>query len=169
MSFRRAAGVVLLGLVCVILQSSLLRVSGGIFASVPNLSLALVLYLAFYEVSAIGAVLAFLVGLQLDLFSGMIIGPAAASFVLIYGLIACFAQRIFVESNLSVFFAALFSSLASSSIYVGLTIGNSRDLSDVIGSIITESIYTALLSPLVFWSVRLLFLGKERASWRFNG
>ncbi len=167
MSFKKGLALLLIGFVAVLLQTTVFRSWGGVFATAPNISLALVLFLAFYEASPVGAFLAFFLGLQVDLFSGLLLGPSAASFVLIYGLIACFAQRIFVESKISVFVAAFFGSLIMSLVYVALTIGSSRGFSELWLGILGEALLTALLAPFIFLGIRSFVYRRDASTYRY--
>jgi rod shape-determining protein MreD len=107
-----------LGLIGIFLQGAVLA---GIIPSrffIPNLLLTLVVFLGFYEVSVLGAVLSFLLGLELDIFSGNLVGPWAGAFTVIFGFLALFAQRVFVESGFAVMLVIFVTSLASQLVLV---------------------------------------------------
>lgn len=65
---------------------------------VPQGVLVCVVFLAFYEFSLAGVALAFFLGLLLDLSSGVLLGPWAGSYVIVYSVFAFLSQRLFVES-----------------------------------------------------------------------
>lgn len=65
---------------------------------VPQCVVVSVVFLSFYECSALAAIGAFGLGLLVDLASGVSIGPWAGSYVFVFGLFTVFSQRLFIES-----------------------------------------------------------------------
>lgn len=98
-ALRRLLLILPLSLLIIFVQSTLLRAILPSFL-VPNLLICTVVFLAFYCPSAFGAVLAFSIGLLVDLYGGVMLGPWAGAYVIVFLLFALFSQRIFVESKL---------------------------------------------------------------------
>ncbi len=161
---KRTALILLLGLVAVWVQGGVLRSIVSDNGIVPNLILILVVYLAFYEANPFGALLAFLLGFEFDLLSGVRLGPWAGSFVLLFGLLSCFAQRIFVESLLATAVVVFFSSLVVSLVYFLCTYELHPLSSSRGGYILIEALLTAVLAPIVFKLLRLIVRRREQVT-----
>ncbi len=165
---KRAALVLILGLVAVWIQGTVLR---GLFSAqgvVPNLVLILVVFLGFYELSVFGALLAFLVGLEFDLFSGVRLGPWAGTLVFLYGCLACFAQRIFVDSSLSSMVAVFFSSIAGSLMYLLFMYGAHPSAGDMFWKLLLEALFTAVCAPFFFMFLKKTVYKREPVSGRMT-
>jgi len=168
---RRVGLLLLLGMLCVWLQGSFLRVFTGSSlwgtqGLVPNLCLIMGVFLAFYEVSTLGAIITFFIGLELDLFSGVRIGPWAGTLVLLFGLIACFAQRIFVESAFAGILAVFFASLTSSIIYLLFVLDRTPINTMLLWHIFGEAVFTAILAPLFFKILKKILYKREAVTGR---
>lgn len=151
---KRGLALVLSGLAIVALQAALRSFfAPSLFA--PNLVLPLIIFLAFYHKSSWGVFISFLIGLEYDLFaSRTLLGPNAGAFAVVYGLVACFSQRLFLESFVTVALTALVSSFVSQGIYLlfvsqFVALGTADSL--LLGLSLPESITTALLSPILFY------------------
>lgn len=153
-----------LGFIAILVQGTFLR---SLFPGylVPNLLIVLLVYLGFYESNALGAVLAFLLGLQLDLCSELLLGPWAGSFVVVFCVLTLLSQRIFVESILVVFLACGLASLFCSLLYLSLIYEFKPVGSQVWSLLLTEAVLTGAVGPLVFYPLRRGLRGKERP-WR---
>lgn len=150
-----------LGLISILVQGTVFKsVIPGFFA--PNLLLVLLVYIAFYEVSAFGAVLAFLLGLEFDVHLGMLLGPWAGSFVLVFGILALLSQRIFVQSSLVVFIAVLVSCLGSNIFYLGLRYPFIPVGWEAVSTVVYEGLLTAVLSPFLFPLLRKIIPKREQ-------
>jgi rod shape-determining protein MreD len=160
--FKRILWVLLLGLVATWIQGAVVRSFVSDYGVVPNLILIIVVYLAFHEVNSFGAFLAFLVGFEFDLFSGIRLGPWAGSCVLVFGLLACFAQRMFVESALATVVAVFFSSLAASIVYLLCTYELHPLTSGRVLIILVEALFSAVLAPVVFRVLRVAIPRREQ-------
>lgn len=114
---RRILLTLVFGLLSILIQGTLIK---ALFpgAVVPGLLLVLVVFLAFYETSVLGVLLAFLLGIEYDLCSGLVIGPWAGAFVVVFGVVASLSQRIFVESPAAVMVTVFLSSLLSNLVYL---------------------------------------------------
>lgn len=115
--FKRILLTLAFGLLSVLIQGTLIK---ALFpgAVVPGLLLVLVVFLAFYETSVLGVVLSFFLGIEYDLCSGLMIGPWAGSFVVVFGVVASLSQRIFVESPVAVMVTVFLSSLLSNFVFL---------------------------------------------------
>ena len=151
------------------LQGSVIRSVFSDTAIVPNIPLILVVFLSFFEVSPFGAVLAFAIGFEFDMFSGIRIGPWAGTFVLLFGVIACFAQRIFVESGPAVAVAAFVSSLLGSLVYLLFTYEIRPFTGGLVWQILVEAIFTGIIAPFVFKLLKWVIYRREQVSGRMAG
>jgi len=168
---KRYGLILLFCLLGIWIQGSLLRVfqSTAFFGTqglVANIPLIIVIFLAFHEVSVFGAILAFSLGLELDLFSGVRIGPWAGTLVMVYGFIACFAQRIYVESGFAAMFAVFFASLLASCIYLIYVFEITGLGGLLVSRILGEALFSALIAPLVFRLLRRFIYKRELGSGR---
>lgn len=161
---KRVIYVLLLTLLGIFLQRSVLAALLPEWLGVPNLVLVITVVFAFYESSHVGAVLAFVCGLLFDMSSGGLLGPWAGSLVLVYFLVAIFAQRLFVDSYLSVavlfFCAAVVSYLCS----MMFSFSELRFESWYLRKLLTEGVMLAIVAPLLFRPVQRLIcphLGKR--------
>ena len=160
---KRTVWVLLLGLIIIWLQGAVLRPLVSDNGVVPNLMLMLVVYLAFYEVTPYGALLAFLLGFEFDLFSGVRLGPWAGSFVLVFGVLACFAQRMFVESALATALAVLLSSFAASLVYLLCTYELHPPSAGRMAIVVMEAFLSAVIAPFAFRLLRVILRRREQA------
>ena len=93
MSVRRFFIILALGIAAIFLQSAVLSE----LPVIPNLLLVIAIFVALQEMSVAGASLCFLLGLESDLYTGVVLGPAAGAYVCLFGLLVLLSQRIFVE------------------------------------------------------------------------
>ena len=144
-------------------------IQGSIFKSilpamlVPNLVISLVVFLAFYENSPFGALLSFLLGLQIDFYSGqlLLVGPTAGAYVARFGLIASLSQRIFVDSGLAVFIVTVMAGVASTLIYTVLVYEFNKAGVGLIPVSLVSSLVTAIFTPALFRFLRVLYFGRS--------
>lgn len=90
-------------LLCSVVCFFLVLQGGLILLSVPawlmpQCAIVSVVFLSFYECSVVAACVAFLLGLLVDLASGVAVGPWAGSYVFVFGLLTICSQRLFLES-----------------------------------------------------------------------
>jgi rod shape-determining protein MreD len=154
--------VLILGLVAVFIQGTLLK-SIVPETVIPDLSLILVVYLAFYDSTALGAVLSFLLGLEFDLFSEVLIGPRAGSYVVVYGILASLSQRIFVESPFAAFVSVFMSSLLNSVVYLLLISGFKTTDPHIISVSLVEGVITAFLGPFFLRFLKMLLYKRSQS------
>ncbi|MBN8548419.1 MAG: rod shape-determining protein MreD [Deltaproteobacteria bacterium] len=141
---RRVLLTLVFGLLSILIQGTVIR---GLFpaAVVPSLLLILVVFLAFYETSVLGAVLAFLLGIEYDMCSALVVGPWSGTFVLVFGVVALLSQRIFVESPAAVMVTVFLSTLLSNVVYL-LVVSQVRPSGVFFGwSVLLEALLTAAI------------------------
>ena len=150
---RKAAFILLLGVLALLIPGTVLRT---VFPQLvaPNLLAVLLVWVAFHEVSALGALLAFLLGLELDFCSGTLLGPWAGAYAAVFGLLVLSSKRIFIESPSVVFIAVFAAVLLSSGIYhVMLVLIYGAARLEVFGALTTallEAGASAILAPILF-------------------
>lgn len=156
-SFRKTLIVLFVGFLTIFLQGAFLK---SIFPNhlVPNLLLDLVVFLGFYEANSFGAVLTFLLGIEFDICSGTLLGPWAASFLVVYAVLSSVAQRVFVESSLAIFVAVFISSLASNVTYLVLLYEFKPVETNIISVSLIEALFTALMALPFFRLLRPLLV-----------
>ena len=153
---RKFLLILLLGVLALLIPGTVFRT---VFPQLtaPNLLVVLLVYLAFYEASAVGALLAFLLGLQLDFCSGTLLGPWAGSYVIVFALLVLCSRRIFIESGLVVCLAVGIAALMTAFAYhvmLVLVYGMARVESAAISTALVEAGLSALLAPFLFFAVR---------------
>ncbi|MDC0358548.1 rod shape-determining protein MreD [Oligoflexia bacterium] len=131
---------------------------------VPNFLLIIVVFLAYYEASAFGACLAFMVGLIYDVSSGVVLGPWAASFVLVFAVFCSLSQRVFLESYLAAFLAVFLSTMLCNGAYIALVGGFGVETSVMFSVSLIEGVVSGLLAPFVLKAFKKLLLGKDLTS-----
>lgn len=146
----RAGMALFVGLVLIFLQGTILH-SLLPAAAAPNLLLALVVFLAFYEPTVLGAVVVFILGVLLDMYSSpLLVGPWAAAYVTVFAAVALLSQRLFVESPWAAAISVLVASVASDLIYLLLVMEFQQTGSHFISVAFVGAIVTAILSPALF-------------------
>lgn len=156
---RLILGVLGLSFLGLIMQGSVLRVFMPAYL-IPNFILVLVVFLGFYQVSALGVVLSFFAGVLFDLFSGTLIGPWAGSFVFVYALLAIFAQRLFIHSVSTVMLSVFFANVIATGLYLALLYQFQPIRGGLLSVSLIESLVSALVAPAIFALCRMLLIGK---------
>ncbi len=145
-----------LGLVGILLQGTIFRLV--LPASlVPHLLLVLTLYLAFYETSVLGVFLSFFLGLLLDLSTGLLLGPWAASFVVIYCVLSLVSDRIFVESGLAAVVIAFFSTVGLHVVHFLLATNLRPAIGELVSGALLQAFVTGVCAPFLFLLFRRIF------------
>lgn len=132
-----------------VLQGVMLRALLPVYL-IPNFLLIVIVFLGFYEVSVLGVILAFACGLIFDLFSGVLIGPWAGSFVFVYALLALFAQRLFTRSLSTIMLSVFLANVIATAMYFALLYQFQSIEGRLFSSFLVESISSALIAPIVF-------------------
>ena len=161
-----------IGFLGIFIQGTLLKSVAPESMMVPNLALVLVVFLAFYDVTISAVILAFLLGMEMDFATGLLVGPWAASFVAVYGIVSSISQRVFVDSPVAVSLAVFFSNLLATFIYLAFmfqfTPAPMNPISLSFGMIV-ESLFSAVLAPVIFTGLKKALLPKTSSSGsRFN-
>jgi rod shape-determining protein MreD len=138
-----------LGLLLLILQGLLLHVGVPAWA-IPQGLLVCVVFLAFYEFSVMGVVAAFALGLVLDMSSGIVLGPWAGSYVLVYVLFAFLSQRLFIESKFVAMVVVLFAMLFAGSSFLLLGVRFQSLARHDLVTLVAQAISSAVITPMVF-------------------
>lgn len=160
-NFKRFVIVLLLGLLAIALQGTVLKAVLPDYL-VPNFVLVLVVFLGFFEVRISSLFLAFLLGLELDLASGLLIGPWSGSFVVVFLLLALMAQRIFVESIVSVLVSIFFASLVSDLVYFILIYRLEPAVYQAFLHSLIGAVVNTLFAPPVFVLLRKILIRKDK-------
>jgi len=148
---KKAVVILLLGLVLLIIQETARYYSRPSLDVVPNLLIVLVVLLAFHELTVLGAVLTFILGVQYDIAAGTgVIGPWAGAFVGVFFLTGVLSQRVFSESGISVVFATALATGLSAVIYHLINFKVSTQLPSSAKLILLEALLTAIVGPLLF-------------------
>lgn len=153
------------GLITIFLQGSLLRAVLPDFL-IPNLVISLVVFIAFYENSPFGALLAFILGIEIDLYSGSphLIGPSSGALVLVYGVTTSLSQRVYVESAFAVLIMSAISSVLYSLIYSLLVFEFNDSSVRYFSMSVSNAIVTGLVTPLVFRILNISKIIKRNAA-----
>lgn len=142
--------------VCVILGLLLLATQGLLFHvgvpfwSIPQGLLVCVVFLAFHEFSVAGAVTAFLLGLLLDMSSGVALGPWAGSYIIVYAVFAFLSQRLFVESKIVAMLVVGAATLLAGGVFLALASGNQGLSPDDGITLIGQSVASAIVTAPIF-------------------
>jgi len=131
------------------------------FRTAPNFSIILLVYLAFYEQNVFGALCAFLLGLQLDFCTGLLLGPWAGAFVLVFSCVAYLTQRFFMQSVFTLMGTVLVSTIVthiaySFSILWYLPVAKMSWM-----KVSLEALTTMLVAPLTMYFIRYLIPVRE--------
>jgi len=150
----------------VVAAQSLLHLVGVPEWLLPQGLIACVVYLAFFESSVTGALLAFTCGLLLDLTTATVLGPWAGAYVLVYALLSFMSPRLFVESALVTMVVAAVTSVFAGAVYLFLAFEyQSLSREDLI-MLLGQAVASALVAPLV---VALLSKARGRSTSRSIG
>jgi rod shape-determining protein MreD len=142
-----------LGFVAIFVQGTLFREIAP-HAVVPNFLLLMIVFLGFFEATIRGATLVFLLGVELDFASGLLVGPWAGAFIVSFGILASLSQRIFIESPLASVLAVFAGSIVSNFVYFVLVYEFHPSVTEVAPFSLLESALNALCAPFVFALLR---------------
>jgi rod shape-determining protein MreD len=144
----RSLFVLVIGLALVTAQSLLHRVGVPEWL-LPQGLIACVVYLAFFESSVTGALLAFSCGLLLDLTTATVLGPWAGAYVLAYALLSFMSPRLFVESTLVTMVVTALTSVLTGAIYLFLAFEYQSLSREDVGMLLGQAVASALVAPMV--------------------
>lgn len=117
---------------------------------VPQGVLVCVVFLAFYEFSLAGVVLAFLLGLLLDLSSGVLLGPWAGAYLVVYTMFAFLSQRLFVESAAVAMSVVAVATVLAGTVFLLLAFEYQSVTREDLLMLGGQAVASALLAPVVF-------------------
>jgi rod shape-determining protein MreD len=119
---------------------------------VPNLTLALVVWLGLRRRGAAPVAGAFLLGYSLDAFSGTLFGVHALAMTLTYGAVHAVAQTVWTEGGLPVAVVAFGAGLVYTTIVglVSLLAQVEPPLGALLRASLAEAALTAIVTPSVF-------------------
>jgi rod shape-determining protein MreD len=121
---------------------------------IPNLVVIVVVALACYRVTPMGALQAFMLGLLFDLISARtLIGPHAAACTVVFGLVSLFSQRLFLESWLTIAGTVFSAVMVSELVYLVLVSQFAR-IDGFLLELLTltpfEALVSAIFAPFLF-------------------
>ncbi len=116
----------------------------------PQGLLVCAVFLAFHEFSVLGVVTAFLLGLLLDMSSGVALGPWAGSYTLVYAVFAFLSQRLFVESRAVAMLVVAAATLLSGGAFLALASGNQALAFDDLLTLMGQGVASALITAPIF-------------------
>ena len=131
---------------------------------IPNFVFLIAVALSLYEVTPLGAVLVFLVGLLFDLCTGVLVGPSAGAFVFIFGILAVLSSRMFVDSWFPLMVTVFVASLVSNLVYGLLVYQFAPVISRSFSAVFVEALFSSLLAPAVIPLIRGIIVKNERAT-----
>lgn len=147
-NFKVFIYLLLCALVALLLQGAVLKMALPDW-SVPNLILVLVVFVAFRMPTVSGVVIAFILGLLLDVSTGKLLGPYAGAFAVVCGALASISQRLYIKAYPALALTVFFSSLLATFIFIILTF-EVRGVSGAgVANSFGEAFVTALLAPLL--------------------
>lgn len=156
----------LLGFVAIFLQGAVFKfLMPGMI--VPNLHVVLAVFVAFYDPSSRGAMLVFLLGLQSDLASGILLGPMAGALVVIFALVTLVSQRVFTEAVIAAAAAVFVTTFLARAIFILLMNQFSFVAPLATWALFWEAVLNAALTPLVFYWLKR-FRGRDGDGYRFS-
>jgi rod shape-determining protein MreD len=142
----------LVGVVSLIIQGILLHCGLSEYL-VPQLVMLLVVFLAFYEPTVAGSVLAFALGLLLDFASADALGPWAGACVTVFGVFALLSQRLFIDSPVVAMVVSALAVISVESLFLVIGV-RSPSLSWVLAATtVSHALVTALFAPFLFASL----------------
>ncbi len=162
-SWRKMALLSILVILALFLQGSLLA---AILpnALVPNLLVVILVFISFYEASVLGAILAFFLGLLLDLYGAVLLGPWSGAFVATFAFFGLMSRRMFVDSPLAVAFVSFWSFLLTHFVYLVLVFEVRPVNFGSAWQFIGKALVTAIVAPLMIAALKRILVKRERGS-----
>lgn len=144
----RAVSLLLIGF-CALCAQGVLRHLGMPEMVLPQLIVLVVIHLSFSEVNAFGCIMAFVLGLLLDLSSAVLLGPWAGSLVVLFGALALLSQRLFIESGVAAACITFFSVVATNILFSILGPEYPVVTWEYPQKVLGQAVITSLIAPLV--------------------
>jgi rod shape-determining protein MreD len=132
------------------LVQGILQHCGVAACLIPQFVVIVVVFLAFYEISVVGAILAFGLGLLMDLAAGHSLGPWAGACVTVYGVFVLLSQRLFIDSGPGAVSVSAVSVALAQLLYLSIE-PNHPELSWALwGGVVVSALCSGLCAPFVF-------------------
>ena len=164
---RKVLIILLIGFISSLIQGTIFRTLFSSLA-IPNLVTIIVCFLALYEVNALGVFLAFLLGLELDICSGVLVGPWCGAYILTYAVLSSLSPRIFIESGVAAFVVVSCASFFSAFMYVTLTYQFRPGASPSVGIFFLEALCTGIVAPIGFKILKRFLMSGDSARQYFS-
>lgn len=117
---------------------------------IPQGLLVCAVFLAFHECTWWGAVCAFILGLLVDMSSGVVLGPWAGAYTLVYLFLTVISQRLFVQSMLVSMSAVAFSAVLGGGVFLLLAYEYQSLSSEDFVTLLGQGIASACATPPIF-------------------
>jgi rod shape-determining protein MreD len=117
---------------------------------VPQALVACVVYVAFHECGFWGVATAFTLGLLLDMNSGVVLGPWAGAYVLVYAVFVFLSQRLFIDSMVVGMAVVGVATLLAGGVFLMLAFEYQALSIEDIYMLLGQALASALVAPLVF-------------------
>ncbi len=130
---------------------------------VPQGLLVCAVFLAFYEFSFLGALIAFILGLLLDLSSGVLVGPWAGAYVVVYSIFAFLSRRLFVESRLVAMTVVAIATLLAGFVFISLAFEYQEVTADDWLMLGGQALTSSLITPVVFRALKSVWRRQDKA------
>jgi rod shape-determining protein MreD len=144
-----AGKALLVGFVSLLVQGILQR-CGVADYFIPQCIVVVVVFLAFYEISLVGASLAFVLGLLTDLAAGHSLGPWAGACVTVYGVFVLLSQRLFIDSGPVAMAVSALSVVLAQLLYLSIESNRPEFSLSLLAEILASAVCSGLCAPLVF-------------------
>lgn len=153
---KKSSFILFLGMLAILIPGTILKmIAPGMV--VPNLLAVVLVYLAFYEPNVRGAILAFALGFELDLCSGVLLGPWAGAYVLVFALLVLSSQRVFIESAFVIVIGVFIASFLTVSLHhliLALVHDEINYEWSILFDTILEAALGAIIAPFLFYFFR---------------
>lgn len=133
-----------------LLMQGMLQHCGVAHYLIPQFVVVVVVFLAFYEISLVGVLLAFALGLLTDLTAAHSLGPWAGACVTVYGLFVLLSQRLFIDSGPVAMAVSAVSVALTHLLYLSIESNRPEISLGLIGEIVISALCSGLCAPLVF-------------------
>lgn len=117
---------------------------------IPQFIVLVVVFLAFYEVSVVGAFLAFGLGILMDLASAQSLGPWAGACVTVYGVFVLLSQRLFIDSGPVAMAIASVSVAVAQLLYLSIEPTPPEFSWSLLGNVILSALCSGICAPILF-------------------
>lgn len=152
----------LVGLLALLVEVLLSYYFESIPFLVPNSTMILAVYLAFYEATPLGALLSFVFGLLRDAATTTILGPWAGTSVVAFTATILFAHRVFIQSGMNIAISVFAATAVGEIVYYGLRKGVDPLNFRPIHHLVLCAFLSAAIAPLLFSQLKRFFKKKVK-------